>query len=202
MPRRKPLAAVTLFGLGALAGALGLSLVAPLSPPPVFAATSDRYQDFAMCTGAVSMNARTQLDGVWMIDYRAGKLLGTVIDKSQGKLVGFAEVDLVSEFEVAPRQDVHFMMVTGYITQGQAALYVAETVTGKFGVYTMTGSTSGQGVTIRRHDLTSFRKALDPANAAAGAAAPAPGLPAMPVGAPPAAASVPPLPAGLVPPPK
>ena len=57
-------------------------------------------------------------------------------------------------------------------TQGQSALYLAETTTGQLGVYTM--GPGGSGVVIRRHDNTKFRQA-----AAAGAAAPAPpgGLP-------------------------
>ena len=36
------------------------------------------------------------------------------------------------------------MMTTGYITQGQSALYLAETTTGKFGVYTMGPGANGQ----------------------------------------------------------
>jgi hypothetical protein len=105
------------------------------------------------------VNAKVQTDGVWLLDYKAGKLLGTVIDRSQGKIVGWAEVDLVSEFSIAPKQDVHFLMTTGNIAQGQAALYVAEVSTGKFGVYTMGPNPDGAGLVIRRHDLTSFRAA-------------------------------------------
>ena len=42
----------------------------------------------------------------------------------------------------------------------QAALYVAETTSGKFGVYTMTPCGDGQGgVLIKRHDLVLFRQA-------------------------------------------
>ena len=44
-----------------------------------------------------------------------------------GKIVGWAEVDLRTEFGLAERADVHFLMTTGYITQGQSALYLAET---------------------------------------------------------------------------
>lgn len=144
-------------------------------PQPAGAASNDRYGDYAMATGAVSISPKIQADGVWLLDYRAGKLLGTVIDKTQGKIIGWAEVDLVGEFEVAPKQDVHFMMVTGYITSGQSALYVAETTTGKFGVYTMGPNGNASGVVIRRHDLTSFRKAADPAGAPAVQPQPAPG---------------------------
>jgi hypothetical protein len=121
-----------------------------------------------------------QTDGVWMLDYRSGKLLGTVIDKAQGKIVGWAEVDLVAEFGVAPKQDVHFMMVTGWISAGNSALYVAETTTGKVGVYTMAAGANGEGIAIRRHDMSAFRKVAAP---------PEPGKPALPVapgqGAPP-----------------
>ncbi|MCZ2341499.1 MAG: hypothetical protein LC104_06845 [Bacteroidales bacterium] len=130
------------------------------------AASSDRYQDYVMTTGAVTINPRVPMDGVWMLDYRSGKLLGTVIDKNAGKIVGWSEVDLVAEFGVPPRQDVHFMMVSGWVSQGQSALYVAETTTGKFGVYTMANDGTGTGVVIRRHDMTSFRKTAEqPVNA-------------------------------------
>jgi hypothetical protein len=86
--------------------------------------------------------------------------LGTVIDRNNGKIVGWAEVDLVTEFGIAPKQNVHFLMTTGNIAQGQAALYVAETTTGKFGVYTMGPRPDNQnGVSIRRHDMVMFRQA-------------------------------------------
>ncbi|CAN5598759.1 hypothetical protein BH11PLA2_BH11PLA2_48470 [soil metagenome] len=145
-------AALAGVGLGVL-----VSLMSFSPTRSARAASSDRYQDYVMCTGAVSINPKIQTDGVWMLDYRSGKLLGTVIDKSQGKIVGWAEVDLAAEFDVKPLQDVHFMMTTGYITQGQSALYVAETTTGKFGVYTMGPGTGGSTITIRRHDMSSFR---------------------------------------------
>jgi len=64
----------------------------------------------------------------------------------------------VQEFNIPPKQNVHFMMTTGTITQGQAALYIAETTTGRFGVYTMGPRPDGRpGLVIRRHDLTVFR---------------------------------------------
>ena len=151
--------------MAGLAG-IGCGVVATLllSAPPraAVASSNDRYQDYVMCTGAVSVNPKVPTDGVWMLDYRGGKLLGTVIDRTTGKISGWAEVDLVSEFGIAPKQDVHFMMTTGTIAQGQAALYVCETSTGKFGVYTMGAGDTG-GVQIRRHDMTTFRAAAKPA---------------------------------------
>jgi hypothetical protein len=43
-------------------------------------------------------------------------------------------------------------MTTGMIAQGQAALYVAETTSGKFAVYTMGQRTYGKPGVISRHD--------------------------------------------------
>jgi hypothetical protein len=165
---------------------IGLGVVGTLvylgQPRPVGAASNDRFQDYILATGAVTVKPGVQTDGVWMLDYRSGKLLGTVIDKNQGKITGWAEVDLAGQFEVKPLQDVHFMMVTGYVTQGQSALYVAETTTGKFGVYTM-GPGPGGGVVIRQHDMTTFRQSAPPTVPAlpAAPAVPMAGGPAVPV---------------------
>ena len=160
--------------VGVAAGVVGA--VFYLGQPPLMkAASNDRYQDHIMATGAVSVNPRIQTDGVWMLDYKSGKLLGTVIDRTQGKIVGWAEVDLRTEFNLVAQQDVHFLMTTGYITQGQSALYLAETTTGQFGVYTMGPGTNGNGVVIRRHDMTKFRQ--QGPGAPAGAAQPGGPLP-------------------------
>jgi hypothetical protein len=152
--------ATSSLGLLAIGLVLGIGATALYvgQPRPALAASNDRYQDYIMATGAVSVNPRIQTDGVWLLDYKAGKLLGTVIDRTQGKIVGWAEVDLPSEFGLQAKQDVHFLMTTGYVTQGQSALYLAETNTGQFGVYTMGPGQNGNGVVIRRHDITKFRQ--------------------------------------------
>ncbi len=139
-------------------GAVGVGVY--LAPQQrALAAANDRYDDYILCTGAVAVTRNALTEGVWLLDYRAGKLLGTLIDRTAGKIGGFAEVDLVSEFGLPPRQNVHFMMTTGMITQGQSALYICETTSGKFAVYTMGVRPDGQpGVQIRRHDLVLFRQ--------------------------------------------
>jgi hypothetical protein len=151
---------------GFVVGILGVGLYLGQAKPAL--ASNDRYEDYILCTGTVAVTPRALTDGVWLLDYRAGKLLGTVIDRGLGKIVGWAELDLASEFNIAPRQNAHFLMTTGTISQNQAALYLAETVSGKFGIYTMGARTDGQfGLTIRRHDLSTFRqppKGIDPAN--------------------------------------
>jgi hypothetical protein len=146
------------LGLGVAAGVIGTVLYQG-PPPAAFARPNDRYEDYVMCTGACAVNPRAPTDGVWLLDYRNGKLMGTVIDRAAGKIVGWAEVDLTSEFNVPPKANVHFLMTTGNIAAGQAALYVAEVSSGKFGVYTLGPDVNTQtGVSIRRHDLASFRK--------------------------------------------
>ncbi len=148
---------------GALAGALGAVLWA--GRPHEAQASTDRFEDYIIATGEVATSPNVPTDGVWMLDYRAGKLLGTVIDRTQGKISGWAEVDLVTEFGLPPRKDVHFMMTTGMVARGQAALYVAETTSGKFGVYTMGLRPDGRpGVMIKRLDLVLFRQPTNAGN--------------------------------------
>ncbi|MCS7020945.1 MAG: hypothetical protein NZU63_03835 [Gemmataceae bacterium] len=160
----------------AAAGGAGIANWFVSSGQPTEAASNDRYGDYIMATGAVAINPRIPTDGVWLLDYKAGKLLGTVIDRNSGKIIGWAEVDLTAEFGLARQADVHFMMTTGYITQGQSALYLAETTTGQFGVYTMGSGPNGTGIVIRRHDLTRFREA--PPGGALPGVGPAGGMPA------------------------
>ncbi|OAI47312.1 hypothetical protein AYO44_09740 [Planctomycetaceae bacterium SCGC AG-212-F19] len=151
------------LAVGLLLGGVGMALYLAAERPAL--AANDRFEDYILCTGAVAVTPRAPTDGVWLLDYRSGKLLGTVIDRNAGKIIGWAEVDLVTEFGIAPRQNVHFLMTTGNIAQGQAALYIAETTTGKLGVYSMGPRPDGAaGVVIRRHDVVPFRQAVAKAN--------------------------------------
>jgi hypothetical protein len=121
-------------------------------------AGNDRHEDYILCTGPVTLGVNILADGVWLLDYRAGKLLGAVVDRNFGKLSPWAEVDLVQEFNIPPKQNVHFMMTTGSPIAGQTALYLTEINTGKFGVYTMSPRQDGRGgMMIRKHDATVFR---------------------------------------------
>lgn len=150
------------LGAGMIVGAI--AAIAYFGPSKTIEAANDRYEDYVMCTGTVSgtvpvkNGVASQTDGVWLLDYRSGKLLATVIDRGRGHIIGWAQLDLVQEFGIQPRQNVHFLMTTGNLTYSQAALYVAETSTGRFGVYTLgLGPGTEAGVVIRRHDMGTFR---------------------------------------------
>jgi hypothetical protein len=145
--------------VGVVMGGVGVAYLVS-RPAEVKASSNDRFEDYVLTTGAVNLGPKGASEGVWLLDYRAGKLLGTAIDRNQGgKVTGWAEVDLVTEFGIQPRANVHFLMTTGQVTPGQSALYVAETTSGKFGVYTMSARADGEeGIMIKRHDLVLFRQ--------------------------------------------
>src|SRR6187200_2227362 len=80
------------------------------SPTTVARAGNDRFEDYVICTGPLAQSFSPQnqkfgyeMDGIWLLDYRSGKLLGTAVNRETGKLIGWAEVDLVHEFNLAPR---------------------------------------------------------------------------------------------------
>lgn len=121
-------------------------------------AGNDRHEDYIISTGAVTLQQNVIADGVWLLDYRAGKLLATMVDPNFGKIKPWAQVDLVKEFNLEAKQNVHFMMTTGTPINGQTPLYITETVTGRFAVYTMAAPPLGQdGVFVRKHDVTIYR---------------------------------------------
>lgn len=146
------------------------------SRQPVLAGgNTDRHEDFIMATGPINQALtnnnnqflQAELDGVWLLDYKSGKLLATTMNRQTGKTVSFGEVDLVREFDIAPRANVHFIMSTGMVVKGQSVLYLMETTTGKLGVYSMVSNESSPGsnserILIRRHDMTSIRTGATP----------------------------------------
>jgi hypothetical protein len=165
------------LALGLLGGML-VAFACLRDGAPARAGDTDHFEDYGLCTGAINVeyflkerrwspDAKAfkwsrdpvNIDGIWLLDYRTGRLLATACDKTEGKILGWAEVDLVNEFHVAPRQTVHFAMTTGQVGPGQAALYIMETTTGQMGIYTMAPKADGtSGVIILRHDVSPFRK--------------------------------------------
>jgi hypothetical protein len=163
------------LAVGLLLGGLAAGFWAARDQPAL--AATDHFDDVILCTGTVTAEMKDSAvfdaaaqtyrhhrepipyDGIWLLDCRSGKLLATVIDRSVGKIKGWAQADLGREFGIAPHQASHFMMATGAVSQQQAALYVAETTSGQLGVYTLAPSVQDpSGVEIRRHDRSPFRQ--------------------------------------------
>src|SRR5262249_20731080 len=99
-------------------GAVGVGFWMAGSKP--VEAGNDRHEDYVLCTGPVAALQHVPTDGVWLLDYRSGKLLGTVINRTIGKIIGWAEVDLVAEFSIPPRQNVHFLMTSRQVGNQRA----------------------------------------------------------------------------------
>src|SRR5437764_12345938 len=95
------LASVVMAGLvvGLALGAVGVG-VRLGHPAPAGAANGDRFEEYVMCTGACAVSPRAPTDGVWLLDYRAGNPLGTVIGRTRGKVGGCSEVGLAYAFAV------------------------------------------------------------------------------------------------------
>lgn len=146
------------LSLGLALGVAGTLIGYHPTAQPALAGT-DRTEDYIITTGPMTFGVgpNNTADGVWILDYRAGKLLGTVVESINGKVRPWDQVDLVKEFGIAPKQNVHFMMTTGTTIKGHTPLYLAEINTGRFGVYGMTPRPDG-AVMIRKYDSAIFRR--------------------------------------------
>jgi hypothetical protein len=142
---RIPTALALLMGV-----ALGWAL-SSLRPAPLRAGAGDRSGESIVATGAVLVRydegakAPIPLDAVYLLDYKAGRLLATVPSYQQTTssthiIDTFVERDLVADFKLdldtGPLP--HFLMTTGSLgpyTSGWAPLYVFETTTKQMGVF-------------------------------------------------------------------
>ncbi len=148
---------VALGAFGTLVFGGSVPLHHHLTPKELSAGNGDRYQEFIMMSGAAALNPRAQSDALWLLDKKNNKLLATIIDRTNARLPGWTEMSLNTEFGLDNKAEPHFLMTTGMIAAGQAALYLVETTTGKIGVYTLGTAAEAPGFVIRRHDIGSFR---------------------------------------------
>ncbi|GBD36499.1 hypothetical protein HRbin36_01624 [bacterium HR36] len=125
-------------------------------------AANDRWQEFALATGAIQAGpVGHDQDGIWVLDGKNGKLYASSISRLTGKVLAWAEVDLLREFGLANANDARFLMTTGQVGRGASVLFVAEVASGRLGVYSMSlAEGQNPGVIVRRHDLVAFRPSL------------------------------------------
>ena len=120
-------------------------------PPVAKAGGGDRFGDYSLTAGPVSMqyNERTKTqatqDALYFLDYKGARLLATVpIQRSSltgsQMIDNFIERDLAADFKIDVERGVnpHFLMTPGSLGgygEGLAPLYVFETTTKQVAVY-------------------------------------------------------------------
>lgn len=145
---------------------LGLGIALFVQGQPVQATATDHSDDFSIATGHVS----AELEAVYLLDFKTGSLLGSVMNRQNGKFQSFYKRELQADFGLTAKQKPKFIMVTGAMQSAVAqqpiyhVLYVAELNTGKLAAYgmpyrgeTRAGSTADVLVPM---DATPFRGAV------------------------------------------
>jgi hypothetical protein len=121
-------------------------------PTPLRAGSGDRSGESIVATGPAivrydeAVKASIPLEAVYLLDYKAGRLLATIPTYQQSAssthiVDEFVERDLVADFHVDlddPSLKPRFLMTTGSLgpyTAGWAPLYVFETTSKQLGIY-------------------------------------------------------------------
>jgi hypothetical protein len=113
---------------------------------PAYATTADRDAQFAMCTVPVGTSAagiNDPMDGVFVLDFLTGQLKGAVLNRQTGKFTSFYLRDLAKDFNVDPKAEPHYAMVSGFsqlagqggLTFASGVVYIGELSSGKIAAY-------------------------------------------------------------------
>jgi hypothetical protein len=153
-------------------------LLSSFRPAPARAGSGDRSGESIVTTGPVLVRydegakAAIPLEALYFLDYKGGRLLGTVPAFRQAGAMPhlidtFAERDLAADFRLdlntGPRP--HFLMTTGSLgtySAGWAPLYVFETTTNQLGIYRMQTSQTVGTISRPRFDLVELRSYARP----------------------------------------
>ena len=118
---------------------VGVGLTFFMQGQPAQATATDHSDDFAIATGHLTI----QLEAVYLLDFKSGQLLGSVMNRQAGEFQQSFRRDLSKDFALNPRQKPKFIMVTGDFESARAqvpvnhVLYVAELNSGRVGAYIM-----------------------------------------------------------------
>lgn len=113
---------------------------------PAYATTADRDSNFAMVTIPVGTSAAgisDPMDGMFILDFHTGQLMGAVLNRQNGKFANLYRRDLAKDFSVDPQATPHYAIVTGYaqlasqanLTFASGVVYVGELSSGKVIAY-------------------------------------------------------------------
>ena len=124
-----------------LAGLLvGMAVAGFWPETPSYATATDRYQDFAICTGPVD----EEVEALYFLDFLTGNLQAAVISTQTGQFNAFYERNILKDLELAGEKQPKYMMVTGLaeLRRGPSQarpsasmVYVAEANTGRVAAY-------------------------------------------------------------------
>ncbi len=126
--------------LTGLVAGLGLARFWPHEP--VAAGTADRNAKFGMATCPVSFTDGSE--GVFVIDYLTGELKGAMVNPRLGKFTNFYYRSLAADFNVDPKAEPHYALVTGIrgqnigtagVSAAAGTVYVGELSSGKVIAY-------------------------------------------------------------------
>lgn len=123
---------------------VGLVVGGFLPHAPIYATATDRQENFAIATGEVDGD----FEGVFFLDSVTGDLTGALVNTTKlPPVLGVVyQHNVMKDFGLDGTKDMKFLMVTGKLpirpsggTNQFAAsvIYVAETTSGKVGVYGM-----------------------------------------------------------------
>jgi hypothetical protein len=139
---------------------LALGLIAGLAvggwwpQSPVHAVATDRYDNFAICTGEVEEG----LEALFVLDFLTGEIKAGVLSPQNGRFTAQYTHNIIKDLGVEANQNPKYLMCTGKVAiqargagmnrGSSSALYVAELTTGRIAAYTLpwAGNTVAGGV--------------------------------------------------------
>ena len=137
---------------------------------PAMAVTTDRDSKFALTTCDIAPLGTAQ--GIFVLDFLTGQLRGAVLNSRFGKFTHFYFRNMAADFNVDPKAEPHYAIVTGTgnlpaakgVTPATGVVYVAELTSGKVVCYSFPYQTTNRPVKnvipMLPLDSFSFREAL------------------------------------------
>jgi hypothetical protein len=128
------------------AGLLGGACISYFWPhEPALAVTNDRADKFGLATCMVqpSFAGAGELEGIFVLDYLTGRLVGSVLSPKDGKFNHAYFRNVAADFAVNPKDKPAYAMVAGRnqivsrggVTLSTGVMYVGELKSGKIAAY-------------------------------------------------------------------
>lgn len=128
--------------VGVLAGVFCGSFLPGWPDTPLHAVATDRYDNFAIATGALD----NDIEAVYFLDFLTGDLMGAALGIQSGKFIAFYKYNILGDFQVDASRNPRFLMVTGFanlvrgasrMRPANSVVYIAELTSGKVAAYSI-----------------------------------------------------------------